>query len=82
MPTTNKDPGPEILGPGEREVAILLACDLSKEKIAGRLLRPLKTIDAQVTNVYAKLGVGDRLALCRWTIRHGLIRHGLIVAVT
>lgn len=73
MQTTDRDPHPSILAPQERQVTILLALGLSKKQIARRQHRTVKTIDVQVTNVYAKLGVGDRVALCRWAIRHGLI---------
>jgi DNA-binding NarL/FixJ family response regulator len=72
MPST--DPDPTILGPQEREVAMLLAEGLSKKQIAYRRHRSVRTIDSQVARIYAKLDLDDRVAVCRWAIRCKLIR--------
>lgn len=58
----------------EREIFLLLAGDSSIEEIAAELGLSAKTVENHRSNVYAKLGLGDRLSLYRLARDLGLAR--------
>ncbi len=62
-----------ILTPREEEVLKLIAEGYSTREIAATLTISAKTVDRHRTNILAKLGLQDRLALTRYAIRAGLI---------
>ena len=62
-----------ILTPREEEVLKLIAEGYSTREIASTLTISVKTVDRHRTNILAKLGLRDRLALTRYAIRAGLI---------
>ena len=64
---------PEPLTPRETEVVKLIAEGHTAKEIAATLSIAEKTVDRHRTNVFAKLGIGDRVALTRYAIRRGLI---------
>jgi len=53
------------LTPGERRVAELVAAGLSNKQVAGQLYLSVNTVQARLSQVYAKLGVGSRAQLAR-----------------
>lgn len=62
-----------ILTPREEEILKLIAEGYSTREIAATLTISAKTVDRHRTNILAKLGLRDRLALTRYAIRAGLI---------
>lgn len=66
-------PATEPLSPRELEVVKLIAEGHSGREIAGILHISEKTVDRHRGNVFAKLGLSDRVALTRYAIRQGLI---------
>ncbi|SEH50076.1 DNA-binding response regulator, NarL/FixJ family, contains REC and HTH domains [Mycolicibacterium rutilum] len=62
-----------ILTPREEEVLKLVAEGYSSREIANTLGISAKTVDRHRTNLLAKLGLQDRVALTRYAIRAGLI---------
>lgn len=63
----------EPLTPRETEVVKLIAEGHTGKEIAATLSIAEKTVDRHRTNVFAKLSIGDRVALTRYAIRQGLI---------
>lgn len=57
----------------ETEILVLIAEALTSREIAERLGIAAKTVDAHRANIYAKLGMRDRVELARYAIRLGLI---------
>jgi len=53
------------LTPGERRVAELAASGLSNKQVAEQLPLSVYTVQAHLSRVYAKLGVGSRTQLAR-----------------
>jgi len=51
--------------PGERRVAELAASGLSNKQVAEQLPLSVYTVQAHLSRVYAKLGVGSRTQLAR-----------------
>jgi len=66
-------PTREPLSHRELEIVKLIAEGHSAREIAGILHISEKTVDRHRGNVFAKLGLSDRVALTRYAIRHGLI---------
>lgn len=62
-----------ILTPREEEILKLIAEGESAREIANTLNISAKTVDRHRTNILAKLGLRDRLALTRYAIRSGLV---------
>jgi len=53
------------LTPGERRVAELVAAGLSNKQVAEQLYLSVYTVEAHLSQVYAKLGIGSRTQLAR-----------------
>jgi predicted ATPase/DNA-binding CsgD family transcriptional regulator/transcriptional regulator with XRE-family HTH domain len=58
----------------EREVAILIAQGLSNREIAAALVVGIKTVEAHISRVLAKLGFSSRARIAAWAVEHGLTR--------
>jgi DNA-binding NarL/FixJ family response regulator len=58
----------------EREVLLLVADGYANKQIARRLGISDKTVKAHLTNVFQRIGVGDRTQAALWAERHGLTR--------
>ena len=63
--------GPDVLTTREREVAELVAGGLANKEVAARLHVSLRTVEATLSKVYAKLGVRSRTALAARIVREG-----------
>ncbi len=63
--------GPDVLTTREREVAELVASGLANKEVAARLHISLRTVEANLSKVYAKLGVRSRTALAARIVREG-----------
>jgi DNA-binding NarL/FixJ family response regulator len=62
------------LSPRERELVELVAEGLKNEDIAGRLGISEKTVRNNLTAIFDKLGVHDRLQLLAFAYQHGIAR--------
>lgn len=60
------------LTPREAEVLALIAEGLTNRRIARRLGVAEKTVKTHVSNVLAKLGLGDRTQAALYAVRHGV----------
>ena len=60
----------------EREVLALVAEGLSNPAIAGRLVIGLSTVKTHVSNIFAKLGVANRMEAASLAREHKLIKRG------
>ena len=60
------------LSPREREVAALVARDLSNREIAARLVIAERTAETHVANIMHKLGCRSRAAIATWATERGL----------
>jgi DNA-binding NarL/FixJ family response regulator len=58
----------------EGEVLELVAKGLSNADIAARLCVSRRTAERHCRNIYAKLGVHNRVEATRWALEHGLGR--------
>ena len=56
---------PDELNETERRIAELAADGLSNKEIAQRAFLSVKTVEANLTRVYRKLGIRSRAALAR-----------------
>jgi DNA-binding CsgD family transcriptional regulator len=56
----------------EAEVLKLVAAGLTNAQVAQRLFLSPRTVNAHLTSVYRKLGVGSRSAATRFAFEHGL----------
>lgn len=73
-PSADRRPTP--LTPREHEVLRLLAAGHKASAIARRAGCSLRTVHRHLSNIYAKLGVGDRLAAVSTAHRLGLLDEG------
>lgn len=64
----------KVLTTREREVVELVGAGLKNDEIATRLGITEKTVRNQLTMIYDKLGVTDRLHLAIYAYRHGLAK--------
>jgi HD-GYP domain-containing protein (c-di-GMP phosphodiesterase class II) len=71
--TSRRAPGPAGLTRREVDVLVLLARGLSNKEIARRLVISPKTAGNHVEHIYAKIGVGNRVAAGLFAVRHGLL---------
>lgn len=55
----------DVLSPGERRVAVLVAKGMRNNEIAETLFRSRKTIESQISAIYRKLDVNNRVQLAR-----------------
>jgi non-specific serine/threonine protein kinase len=60
------------LSPRQREVAALVAQDLSNREIAARLVVTERTAENHVANIMSKLGCRSRAAIATWATERGL----------
>ncbi len=82
-PPTEKAPAPEeppagrrqaaALTPREREVAILLARELTNRQIASELVISERTVATHVHKILKKLGLRSRTQIAAWTIEQRLL---------
>jgi predicted ATPase/DNA-binding CsgD family transcriptional regulator len=64
---------PEGLTAREVEVLRLVATGLTDAQVAEKLFISLRTVNAHLRSIYAKLGVGSRSAATRFAVENGLI---------
>ncbi|MCC5787638.1 MAG: response regulator transcription factor [Phycisphaerales bacterium] len=57
----------------EREVLTMIGEGCAKKVISERLGVSIKTVEKHAANVMRKLGLNDRVAICRYCVREGLI---------
>ncbi len=57
----------------EREIALLVAQELTNRQISERLGTSNRTVDTHVGNILRKLNISSRAGLRTWTIDHGLV---------
>jgi DNA-binding CsgD family transcriptional regulator len=65
--------GTTPLSPREREIARLVAEDLTAAEIAERLIISPRTVTTHLDRIYTRLGINSRTALVRYAIEAGLI---------
>lgn len=63
---------PAQLSEREREVLRLLAAGKTNPQIAADLVLSPHTVDRHVSNIFAKIGTGNRTEATAWAFRHGL----------
>lgn len=61
----------EPLSERESEVLILLARGHTNKDIAQELILSVRTVEAHLRNIFAKLDVGSRTEAALWAVRHG-----------
>ena len=71
-PTSRPKTLPAGLTPREGEVLRLLATGLPNSEIAAQLFLSIRTVNAHLTTIYAKLGVTSRGAAIRFALDHDL----------
>lgn len=57
----------------EREILSYIARGLAKKEVAGIMKISVKTVEKHTENVMRKLDIHDRVELCRFALREGLI---------
>jgi len=67
------DDAPDPLTPRESEIVKLIAESRTTREIADLLVISEKTVERHRSNVFAKLGMRDRVELTRYAIRRGLV---------
>ena len=60
----------EELTPREREVLELVGEGLANKQISRRLGISEKTVKAHLTNVFQRIGVGDRVSAALWAAKN------------
>ena len=63
----------EELTPREAEVLALLVDGLSNNEIASQLFISRSTVKTHLSNIFAKLGVGNRVEAVRMALERGLV---------
>lgn len=64
----------ELLTQRERDILRLAACGMSNARIGARLFVSVRTVQAHLTQVFNKLGVGSRTEAVIAGLRHGMLR--------
>ena len=72
-PDTPSSPYAAGLTRREVEVLRLVATGLTDAQVAEKLFISLRTVNAHLRSIYAKLGVGSRSAATRYAVEHELI---------
>jgi DNA-binding NarL/FixJ family response regulator len=72
-PSVARDAYPDDLTAREVEVLRLVAKGLTDAQIAERLTLSVRTVQAHLRSVYAKLGVNTRSAATRAALERGLV---------
>jgi predicted ATPase/DNA-binding CsgD family transcriptional regulator len=72
-PAAPSSPYPAGLTAREVEVLRLVATGLTDAQVAEKLFISLRTVNAHLRSIYAKLGVGSRSAATRYAVEHELI---------
>jgi len=62
---------PEALSEREAEILRLLAQGLTNKDIAQTLILSVRTVEAHLRNIFAKLGVRSRTEAALWAVKHG-----------
>ena len=57
----------------ELEIIELVATGLTNQEIASQLTISKRTVDNHVSNIFAKTGAKNRVALINWAMDHGKI---------
>jgi DNA-binding NarL/FixJ family response regulator/signal transduction histidine kinase len=57
----------------EREILELLVTGARNKEIAGKLFITEKTVEFHLSNLFSKLGVGNRTEAARYALEHGLV---------
>jgi predicted ATPase/DNA-binding CsgD family transcriptional regulator len=71
-PLVQQDAYPSDLTPREAEVLRLVAAGLSNPQIAAQLVVSVRTVEAHLRSIFAKLEVTSRTAAARYALKHGL----------
>ena len=66
--------GGSLLTARERQILQLAACGMSNARIADRLYLSLRTVQAHLTQIFNKLGVGSRTEAVITGLRRGMLR--------
>ena len=61
----------EALSEREAEILRLLAQGLTNKDIAQTLILSVRTVEAHLRNIFAKLGVRSRTEAALWAVKHG-----------
>jgi len=80
IPAEDRTPAAREAGLSKRELSILsaLGSGLSNKQIAKELWLAEQTVKFHLTNIYRKLGVGNRTEAVRYAYRHGLVESPLL----
>jgi DNA-binding NarL/FixJ family response regulator len=72
-PQTQARDADALLTERERDVLRLAACGMSNARIAARLSVSMRTVQAHLTNIFNKLGVGSRTEAVISCLRRGML---------
>lgn len=70
---SDASPTARALTDRELEIVELVARGLASKDVAARLQVSKRTVDAHLSHLYTKLGVGSRVELVAWATRQGLV---------